>query len=168
VDMSEGGGLRGAINGTIDVETGWLSQSLHRMDLAKDNAAMTSGQGFTLSLEQAHSALKDVNGFLTELGYMKLSAQGLQQLKPPAQDIVSVDYNGKLTQGALGLMSPFSTGAAFDAAVTQIDAEIKYLETLREKLYKALGMTAATDVDNKKAIDQAGANHNEAPGGIAG
>jgi hypothetical protein len=166
--MGEGGVIGDAVGGAIDSTGNQRSQVAHQTALTLDNISGTPGQGFTLSLDQAHSALKDVNGFLAQLDQMKASARDLQRLKPPAQDVASVDYNGKLTEGGPTWASPLVAGAAFDAAVTQIDDEIRYLETLREKLYKALGITSEADADNKKAIGQAGANQNESLGGIAG
>ncbi len=162
--MGEGGFIGRALDSIANT----ASQLGHRVELAVNDTSVTSGQGFTLSPDQAHAALEEVNGFLIQLEQMKAKARSLQQLEPPAQDVVSVEYNGKLTEGALGGVTPWSTTtAAFDQAARQIDDEIRYLETLREKLYKALGMTAETDTDNKAAINRAGAG-TETQGGMAG
>ncbi|OXM42532.1 hypothetical protein [Amycolatopsis alba] len=144
-----------------------VSKLGHRAELAANDTTSTVGQGFTLSSDQAHAALEDVNGFLIRLGQMKLSAKTLQRLEPPAQDVVSVEYNGKLTGGSLDALTPWTSAAAFDKAVQQIDDEIRYLETLRKKLRKALGMTTETDADNKTAINRVGAD-TETQGGMAG
>jgi len=148
--------------------TSMIDQQIHREQLSADSAASTAGQGFTLSVDQAHVAVKEVDGFLQELVTMKLSAQSLQILSPPATDLASTDYNHRLTQGAFASIFPFATGAAFDAAATQIDNEIRYLETLRAKLYKALGMTVETDADSKTLVEKAGQDAGENQGGMAG
>ncbi len=78
-----------------------------------------------------------------------------------------MEYNGKLTEGFLGAITPWNTAAAFDKAAQQIDDEIRYLKTLRAKLHKALGITVENEADTKTAIDNAGAGA-ETQGGMAG
>jgi len=125
----------------------------------------TPGEGFTLSLDQARSALEKVNGFIDELTAMRDSARNLQRLTPPAQDVASVAYNKKLTGGVFAsVIDLLGPSAAFDAGVRQIQDEIDYLTTLRAKLHKALGMTEDTEDENKKAVAQAGTDQ----GGLAG
>ncbi|WP_410666978.1 hypothetical protein [Amycolatopsis sp. cmx-4-68] len=150
--MSELSDIQAEVQGLAST----LAHAGHRMAMDSDNAAVAvGGTGFTLNADQAHAAVREIDGFLEELETMKQKARSLQALAPPARDSASEDYNRRLTLGKASPWLPIDSGAAFDAAVDQVNSEINYLKSMREKLYKALGMTAETDAGNKEKIGQA-------------
>ncbi|MEC3974294.1 hypothetical protein [Amycolatopsis sp. H20-H5] len=117
---------------------------------------VAAGQGFSLRKGEARDILNQAYGIRDQLEDLKRQAASLQKLTPPAQDQASATYNQKLTRGAMTGFMVWDAAAAFDAGVDQVGTELTYMNTMIEKLEKALGITGEVEQQNKDAVNKAG------------
>ncbi|MBB4683725.1 hypothetical protein [Amycolatopsis jiangsuensis] len=111
-------------------------------------AAVSTGQGFTLSRDEATAMLKDAQGIRDDLAKMIPVAERLTHLSPPAADPASNGYNNLLT-GSGGQAGAFGYGLG------HVQREHDYVGELISRLEKALGITQDSDSNATTDVNKA-------------
>ncbi|GAA3574714.1 hypothetical protein GCM10022222_69070 [Amycolatopsis ultiminotia] len=102
-----------------------------------------SGQGFSLSRDEATSMLNQAKGIRADLGNMIPAAEQLTRMKPPAEEPASKAFNA-LAAGSGG------NAGAFGYGVGHIKREYAYVDKLVERLEDALHLVRSGE---QNAVD---------------
>ncbi|SEP54176.1 hypothetical protein [Amycolatopsis saalfeldensis] len=121
------------------------------------SAAPASGQGFSLSRDEALSMLNQAKGIRDDLWNLLPTAEGLTHLKPPADEPASNSYNALLVGNG-------QKAGAFRYGLGHIQREHGYLVELIGRLEDALGLMHEGDEQAGIAVKQSASND----GGLAG
>lgn len=92
--------------------------------------------------------LKRTETALDELGAALRAAEGIEQMRPPAEDPASTGYH-QLVAGSGG-----RAAGALRVGVEHMHREFDYLSELATRLREALGLTQRTDARNAAAVGQ--------------
>ncbi|ADJ47923.1 hypothetical protein AMES_6098 [Amycolatopsis mediterranei S699] len=111
-----------------------------------------SGAGFSLSVTEANAVLAQAQNALAKLVELRQQTGYLKQVRPAAHDPASIAYNARLVNGR----------GVFDTARDHVDAEVRYLGRLIEKVEQALRTTSG--YESEAAHDLAATPR----GGVAG
>lgn len=110
--------------------------------------AGSSGQGFSLTRDEAENLLRQVEGVLNDINSMVRSAEKLTRVTPPAQDPASVTFNAQLVGNG-------QDAGAFGYGLGHLQRERAYLTELANRLNEALGKITKSDQAATGTLDQA-------------
>jgi hypothetical protein len=161
--------------GAIDDGAGPLGSRFQRMldemGASLASSGITPGEDIRLEPEMANAILTRATELLDKLRSVQSDSDVLRRVKPAAADMVSTDYNKKLTTFGefVANVNPFAGAGAFDAGVSQLDGAITYLKSYVDKLNEALGKTQGADQHNEEVLTKAAQPQQEQkPGGMVG
>lgn len=111
-------------------------------------AVGASGQGFSVTRDEAEKLLRQVQGVLNEIDSMERKAERLMKVTPPAQDPASLAFNTQLVGDG-------QEGGAFRYGLGHLKRERGYLAELVKRLNEALGRTVESDDAAATVLDRA-------------
>ena len=118
-------------------------------------AVGSSGQGFSLTRDEAENLVRRLKGILDDIEGMLHRAEDLTKVKPPAQDPASLTFNRQLVGDGQDV-------GAFGYGLGHLQREKGYLSELVQRLNEALGRATVSDQAATATLDQA------PDGGISG
>ncbi|WP_370940413.1 hypothetical protein [Amycolatopsis sp. cg13] len=121
-----------------------------------DGTGTPPGPGFTMSRDDARSMLNLAKQARKQFDDMRIHAQYLTRLTPPADEPASNDYNRRLTGSDSG-------DGAFGAGLANLIHLRDYTQELVRKLEQALGITENSDEAAAAEVKASGE-----PTGLAG
>ncbi|GAB3353330.1 hypothetical protein [Amycolatopsis echigonensis] len=138
-------------------QPGWLDGLYFNIGDAFDagdaaGAAMggaSSGQGFTMSRDDAMAMLKVAKTVRADFRDMRDDAYRLTQTTSPADEPTSNGYNKRLVNEG-------EPKGVFVAGKDQVDQEFAYADELVKRLEKALGITESSDEQAATDVKYAG------------
>ena len=132
-----------------DGSSGWLTGLGITIAGSGSSSPGSSGPGFTMSHDDAHSMLALAKQARTQFGAMRLRADRLAHTTSPADEPASNSYNARLVGSG-------PEGGAFGAGADKVQHMYDYADELVGKLETALGLT--------RSADEAAAHHIKATG----